>query len=63
MSVKEAGRMHSSERESEQKRGGCWQRYTTPNEVFEFSGAGGMGLVRTSLGKRIGEKGDYILLR
>lgn len=55
--------MHSSERESEQKRGGCWQRYTTPNEVFEFSGAGGMGLVRTSLGKRIGEKGDYILLR
>lgn len=32
-------------------------RYTTPNEVFEFSGAGEMGLVRTSLGKRMGRQG------
>lgn len=59
LGVKEASRIDSSERESEEKHGG-WQRYTAPNEVFEFSRASEVGLVRVSLGKRIGEKGDYL---
>lgn len=63
LGINEAGRIHSSERESEQKHGGCGQRYTAPNEVFELSGASEMGLVRASLGKNIGERGNYIFLR
>lgn len=63
LGINEAGRIHSSERESEQKHGGCGQRYTAPNEVLELSGAGEMGLVRTSLGKNIGEKGELPLFK